>query len=195
MKKISIAALIFSIIILACDTSADAVKFDAAPIQTGADLPTTSTTLPGTKDSNQSVQNNLPLQPNINSIAPALNPEHGKPGHRCDIAVGAPLNSVATTPAASATSTTIPVNTPAAIKPSIGVKLNPEHGKPGHRCDIAVGAPLTAAAGTPSATAISPTLPANIANATVPTGAVKLNPEHGKPGHDCTIAVGQPLKQ
>jgi hypothetical protein len=23
----------------------------------------------------------------------ALNPEHGKPGHRCDIAVGAPLNS------------------------------------------------------------------------------------------------------
>lgn len=74
-----------------------------------------------------------------------LNPPHGQPGHRCDIQVGAPLNSA---PAASTPvtppqqqtivmppATTTPVTTTAAGK-------NPPHGQPGHRCDIAVGAPL-----------------------------------------------------
>jgi len=31
--------------------------------------------------------------PEVNSSSTALNPKHGEPGHRCDIAVGAPLNS------------------------------------------------------------------------------------------------------
>jgi len=72
-----------------------------------------------------------------------LNPKHGESGHRCDIAVGAPLNSKpvqtvnvanTSTPALSAE-----VNT---TETQNGVKLNPKHGEPGHRCDIAVGAPL-----------------------------------------------------
>ena len=51
----------------------------------------------------------------------ALNPPHGQPGHRCDIAVGQPLDS----------------------KPAQNSgKVNPPHGQPGHRCDLAVGAPL-----------------------------------------------------
>lgn len=55
---------------------------------------------------------------------PALNPEHGQLGHRCDIPVGAPLVAKEK-----------PVDTQ--IR-----QLNPEHGQPGHRCDIPVGAPL-----------------------------------------------------
>jgi len=193
MKKISLVALVFSILIMACDTSADAVKFDAAPINKEADLPATNATVSDSKDSFVPVQNHLPVQPNLNSVAPALNPAHGKPGHRCDIAVGAPLNSAATNP--DAVSTILPTNTTNTTEPSNNIKLNPAHGKPGHRCDIAVGAPLTSIATKPNAATTPTTLPTNIANVTEPSNAVKLNPAHGKPGHDCTIAVGQPLKQ
>jgi hypothetical protein len=64
-----------------------------------------------------------------------LNPEHGQPGHRCDLPVGAPLNPAAAsqnTPAQATKSTAGPVLP----------KTNPAHGLPGHRCDLAVGAPL-----------------------------------------------------
>lgn len=74
-----------------------------------------------------------------------LNPPHGQPGHRCDIQVGAPLNSA---PAAATTATppqqqtiTVPPATTAPITTTTAGK-NPPHGQPGHRCDVAVGAPL-----------------------------------------------------
>lgn len=75
-----------------------------------------------------------------------LNPAHGQPGHRCDINVGAPLDSKPTQPnvnPAPTITTTPPVNTPVqnvAQKTLPG--MNPPHGEPGHRCDISVGAPL-----------------------------------------------------
>lgn len=72
-----------------------------------------------------------------------------------------------------------------------GLALNPEHGQPGHRCDIAVGAPLNSPAQqqkTVPSPQLMPGLPVNTG------GAVTLNPPHGQPGHDCAIAVGQPLK-
>lgn len=85
-------------------------------------------------------------------------------------------------------------------KPSAEVKLNPPHGQPNHRCDIAVGEPLStpvrqiqAPAVTPSATAPVITSPA--AGTSTGTSVAKLNPPHGEPGHDCSIAVGAPLKQ
>ncbi|MBP8114477.1 MAG: hypothetical protein KAY50_03910 [Chitinophagaceae bacterium] len=145
-----------------------------------------------------------------------LNPEHGKPGHRCDIAVGAPLNSTPTpqpqaavTPSLkntsdiSAKNATI-VTSSQPVKPA-AAGMNPEHGKPGHRCDIAVGAPLdskpaevkpvestvTAKKDVP----VTPLLPATT-TPTAPTTtpvAAGMNPEHGKPGHRCDIAVGAPL--
>lgn len=87
-----------------------------------------------------------------------LNPEHGQPGHRCDIPVGAPLNSApqqaptqAAAPPVQLTPQTMPAqapttapaqSTPPSLSQSGNVKLNPEHGQPGHRCEIAVGAPL-----------------------------------------------------
>ena len=95
---------------------------------------------------------------------PGMNPPHGQAGHRCDIAVGAPLNSPvakAVTPTATSgkqsfttTSTSTPnptstaqaIGTPALLKTDTPVVtapgMNPPHGQEGHRCDVAVGQPL-----------------------------------------------------
>lgn len=106
-----------------------------------------------------------------------------------------PLQPVATsTPVATDT------NKVSNMQPQqVTVALNPPHGQPGHRCDIAVGAPLNSPANaggpapvqiqTPAANA--PVMQQAPANGT----AVKLNPPHGQPGHDCTIEVGKPLRQ
>lgn len=124
-----------------------------------------------------------------------LNPEHGKPGHRCDIAVGAPLNGAASASAAVPAAQT--AASTAAITASSG--LNPEHGKPGHRCDIAVGAPLNSSPASNTAQPIAvPTQASNpVIQSAASAGSVStapgMNPEHGKPGHRCDIAVGAPL--
>ncbi len=88
-------------------------------------------------------------QPTAKKTAPGMNPPHGEPGHRCDIAVGAPLSSAPATPAAAPqqTQTITPVSNPVpaaenAIPTTTAPGMNPPHGEPGHRCDIAVGAPL-----------------------------------------------------
>jgi hypothetical protein len=88
-------------------------------------------------------------------VAKGMNPAHGQPLHRCDIPVGAPLNSpvaksktTAVTPQItsqqSQTVTTNPANT--ATTPVVATPtpegMNPPHGQTNHRCDIAVGAPL-----------------------------------------------------
>lgn len=82
-----------------------------------------------------------------------LNPKHGEPGHRCDIPVGSPLNSPAA--AASAPQPSVisqPAQQPSAVPlptqlqlPQLNSgsgKTNPQHGQPGHRCDLPVGAAL-----------------------------------------------------
>ncbi len=99
----------------------------------------------------------LNTQPAPSNSNVKLNPEHGQPGHRCDIPVGAPLNSApqqqpAPAPTPSVQLTPPAQSTPAAVTPvqsappslsqSGNVKLNPEHGQPGHRCEIPVGQPL-----------------------------------------------------
>lgn len=86
------------------------------------------------------------------------NPPHGEPGHRCDIPVGASLDTPPmegyTPPSGSATpiqaapqTGTSPVfnNQPSAQQPASSTAVknpNPPHGEPGHRCDIPVGASL-----------------------------------------------------
>lgn len=108
-----------------------------------------------------------PASSQAQGSAGALNPAHGAPGHRCDIAVGAPLNSSSTQTQASIpvqqqivpnqTATAAPTSAAQVPQPTAkattatavpmynekGQKLNPEHGKPGHKCEIPVGAPLT----------------------------------------------------
>lgn len=135
-----------------------------------------------------------------------VNPAHGAPGHRCEIAVGAPLNSglkqvqqPVQMPSPIQANPTISNNT---VKPAISqpasvtdATLNPAHGQPGHRCEIAVGAPLNS---TPKAASAQPQVPLQTTTPVMqvnPNSSVKLNPAHGQPGHDCSIQVGQPLKQ
>lgn len=85
------------------------------------------------------------------AVAKGMNPAHGQPNHRCDIPVGAPLNSPVATPKSTPTAvvsqqnnsipTSIAAPTPAVTTPT-PEGMNPPHGQEKHRCDIAVGAPL-----------------------------------------------------
>ena len=165
-----------------------------------------------------------PTAANPNTVLSAnggMNPAHGQPGHRCDIAVGAPLNSA---PTQGQTTTTQPAQT-VQVKPGqqnvvttttvtpakVAKGMNPAHGQPGHRCDIPVGAPLnspaaakqpvaanTAQSGTTSQTfTVTPPATDNAVPALLSTETATVadgkNPAHGKPGHRCDIAVGAPL--
>lgn len=104
------------------------------------------------------------------ATAKGMNPAHGQPGHRCDISVGAPLNSAPNKPGSanfqeintSKPTTTISSNTlqpgtttsngatitttnnaPATVSPDVTPEgMNPPHGQEGHVCSVAVGAPL-----------------------------------------------------
>jgi hypothetical protein len=87
-----------------------------------------------------------------------LNPAHGEPGHRCEIPVGAPLDSEPggyVEPNLTMTPTTAPAAQPQVTptpQPSydqnmtpaemLAKGLNPPHGEAGHKCEISVGAPL-----------------------------------------------------
>ena len=148
-----------------------------------------------------------------------INPPHGQPGHRCDIAVGAPLNSAPTQQgqATAQTGQTVQVNQPQVVTTTVPAKtpkgMNPPPGQPGHRCDIPVGAALnsppakttatttnTGQSGTvtqnfsvtppPASNPVPALLSTEETEATVADG---MNPPHGKPGHRCDIAVGAPL--
>lgn len=102
---------------------------------------------------------NQPAATQTASTPPELNPPHGQPYHRCDIPVGSPLNTPAPAkPAVNRTGTSPTLanaarlnNTTQVVNPtaptvanatSAKPKLNPPHGQPYHRCDIAVGSPL-----------------------------------------------------
>lgn len=156
----SAAASLFIILLVSCDSKPEDKDPLLAPSVSST---TTNPILPGNNDSLAA-----------SDAGVALNPKHGEPGHRCDIAVGAPLNTQPATstiqPAASTiqpASSTIQPNVPTTIppltastptstistvsteakKPTTNLKtvttaLNPKHGEPGHRCDLAVGAPL-----------------------------------------------------
>jgi hypothetical protein len=81
-----------------------------------------------------------------------MNPAHGQPGHRCEIAVGAPLNSAKPSAPVSAPTQVVSqpkvVSTPVPVAPPTGPVaptpegMNPPHGQDGHVCSVAVGAPL-----------------------------------------------------
>lgn len=126
---------------------------------TSAAISSDPTTVPVTATSTE------PAVVNATATPPELNPPHGQPFHRCDIPVGSPLNaapsvkSLQSQPAPQINRTGMAptlenaarlnnpqVNNTAA--PTVAnansgkPKLNPPHGQPFHRCDIAVGSPL-----------------------------------------------------
>ena len=102
----------------------------------------------------QPAQTQQTQQANSTETPPGMNPPHGQPGHRCEIPVGAPLNSQPTTaqPQAApqivnqkpAEQPQMKINTNTGSATVSGAKMNPPHGQDGHRCDVAVGAPLPA---------------------------------------------------
>lgn len=140
-----------------------------------------------------------PLPGNISS---KLNPAHGQPGHRCEIAVGAPLDSKPSEinptqikPEVSANQI-VPVTNAPPILQNVAAGVNPAHGQPTHRCDIAVGAPLTSkpTINTAISSNIKPAAPSAVVS--TPPGqkvAPGMNPAHGQPNHRCDLAVGEPL--
>lgn len=118
---------------------------------TGSVRPAAQVTMPSAITSNTTT-----LSGNTSTAKAGLNPAHGQPGHRCDIAVGASLStpvaastpqvksmtSNTTTPSAQISSpSTSPISTPSALSSGSG-KLNPPHGQPGHDCAVEVGKPL-----------------------------------------------------
>ncbi|TCD11511.1 hypothetical protein EZ449_04405 [Pedobacter frigidisoli] len=158
----------------------------------GAPLNRTVVAQPQQNTTSQPATTNVPVQAVTNTSGQKLNPKHGEPNHRCDIAVGAPLNSKPVQVAQTNIAQPTVINQPVVAK--VGKGLNPPHGQPNHRCDIAVGAPLNAkpvqaaksvAAPSPMATPEAKTLEAK--------NGVMLNPKHGEPNHRCDIAVGAPL--
>ena len=93
----------------------------------------------------------------------------------------------------SAPATTMPAATSAQPAASKGA-VNPAHGMPGHRCDIPEGAPLNSAPASANVPATAAPRPAVVPPPAPANKSAKLNPPHGQPGHDCSVAVGQPLK-
>jgi hypothetical protein len=75
------------------------------------------------------------------------------------------------------------------------VKVNPAHGLPGHRCDLPVGAPLNASAGSTPNTTPTSQLPSTSVSPIRVDQTPNVNPAHGEPGHDCSIPVGAPLNK
>lgn len=144
------------------------------------------------------------------SVAAGINPAHGQPNHRCDVAVGAPLNTstngVAQPQVTNVQPTKMVTTTQTAASKTVTPKgMNPPHGENGHRCDISVGAPLNSKTASTTPTTVNSTSTEYTVQQPVPTllstdaaaskTTVGMNPAHGKEGHRCDIAVGAPLSK
>lgn len=204
MKYVIIAAISFSATAwIACGHGRPAETSETTTVTPASLEAPSSQTIPLNMDGNNTATTPLTITPSGTTTA-GLNPEHGQPGHRCELAVGAPLNSapaqssnptISTTPAINTPSTS-PINfstdkltQPATTAPG----MNPPHGEPGHRCDIAVGEPLSSK----PAAVTTPEIKTTTDQVVQPTATTKtapgMNPPHGEPGHRCDIGVGEPL--
>lgn len=141
------------------DTPKEIILPRVQPIPTASEA-ATSMQMPQ-QAQQQQTQNNQVIPPPPAPVAtkPGMNPPHGQPGHRCDIQVGAPLNSKPAAPAVqpgmatskqitmpTPTMTSTPSSAPSILNPNSGTTtapgMNPPHGEAGHKCEVAVGAPL-----------------------------------------------------
>ncbi len=236
MKRLTITIIIlFMAFTMACKKSSNIPAVEGRASDPGITQLAQSSSKPSTASpapsANPFKAPPVPLSTTV--TAPGMNPPHGQPNHRCDIPVGAPLNSPpkSSNAAPSATTqsnspvqiTTTPITSSQLNSPNqtTAEGMNPPHGQPNHRCDIAVGVPLDSPPGTgkttpPGAsqstapyqvttspsTASQPNSPVQItttplsagqSNAPVQPTAPGMNPPHGQPNHRCDIAVGVPL--
>lgn len=152
MKKLTIIALVAAFSFVSCKDSNK---------ESNASTTDTSTPVATPQSQNEHDHDHAGHNHGANEVAQGMNPPHGEPGHRCDIPVGAPLNSEPTQPGGntapasssgqgflgSGDAQTTPSQTTGGqsqftTAPGMQGKPNPAHGQPGHRCDIQVGDPL-----------------------------------------------------
>lgn len=164
-KYLFLALLSFSLMVVSCKKEEEAATTEA---QTNATESVTTPTITTT-----------PAAATPTGEKPALNPAHGEPYHRCDIAVGAPLDGPATQQGDS------PAQKSAGPK-SFFKTVQDENAS----AASATPTPMATTTATP-AQAQTQTQPA--ATATPNTPKPKNNPAHGQPHHRCDIAVGAPL--
>ncbi len=154
MKTKYISSLLLLFLLFAFSCKKELVPQESSGISVPATTKndTVSTVMSSVANVNQTQNVSTPEQgSNVN--ASGLNPPHGQTGHRCDIAVGAPLNSPPNKTISKSTVTNSAQNSqvPTILKPNATTTvvtkpgMNPPHGQTGHRCDIAVGAPLNSA--------------------------------------------------
>lgn len=171
-KLIFCSLLTLSIVFLSCkkkETETDVEAVTSGTAQQPTIVPNVEPVPTQNSINSNQQQVNMPLQNTTQMVNQAqvetkagMNPPHGQAGHRCDIAVGASLNSPvakAATPSATTgkssftTTTTSTPNhtstsngTPELLKKDTPVAtapgMNPPHGQEGHDCAVAVGAPL-----------------------------------------------------
>jgi hypothetical protein len=161
MKPTLTSAFLAAVMLTSCKKDLEPQPSSETPV---TETPVMETPAPATQTvekqfevPNQNVPNPStanPVQTQTAPTAPGMNPPHGQPNHRCDIAVGAPLSSpkgaapaptakpapvVQSAPQGQATITPVDMASgTTATKPG----MNPPHGQEGHLCEIAVGAPL-----------------------------------------------------
>lgn len=209
MKNTFLGVIAISLLAVSCnkDEKATYLKEDAGVQQPNVAVNTTSKTALMEQAGVQSNPNPAPISSNVPGIK---NPPHGQPGHRCDIPVGQPLNvsptAIQTAPGQNPNNAIkLDANSMSAGKIQIDKTgqpaktapgMNPPHGQPGHRCDIAVGQPLNSKpvpAPAPQPVQSAQNVPGPVP-AAPPTGPKpKLNPAHGEPWHNCALKVGDPL--
>jgi hypothetical protein len=150
MKYVFFAYILLSVVTTGCLSDSKKMEppqpVQAAPTQIQP-VETASPSTSAQQPNGASAQTAVPPVISTSNSSVKLNPAHGLPGHRCDISVGAPLDSKPAQPAATPTQTTTQatpqvITAPVTMPQPTGKGLNPAHGQPGHRCDIAVGAPL-----------------------------------------------------
>ena len=147
MKTNYILSLLLVFILFICSCKKELVPQESSAVTISSTSDSASTTIVPSGLTNNSTQNaSLPQQhSNLNAVG--MNPPHGQAGHRCGIAVGAPLNSTPNKSNAKPASSVSNIGVPAIVKSNAQAVftkpgMNPPHGQTGHRCDIAVGAPL-----------------------------------------------------
>ena len=159
-KRIILASVIVSILFVSCKKEEEikSVEETQQPTQTFSGEAWLKQRVGNQGQQVQPAQQQMQqtTQQQTTQTAPGMNPPHGQPGHRCEIPVGAPLDSKPNTKPQQ--QTTQVVNSKPAQQPVLNVNskdgaativgtatppgMNPPHGQEGHRCDIAVGAPL-----------------------------------------------------
>ncbi|WP_304343674.1 hypothetical protein [Chryseobacterium koreense] len=164
MKRVPLLMIVAASIFWSCDKnktetdSKETAKVESATSDSAAANAAQTQTVESQEAANVSTPEQA-VAINNSGKKPELNPPHGEPFHRCEIPVGAPIDSQpAPTPAPQMMptqsaasnnfntnpipSTPQPVAAPSAQNLGPKPALNPPHGEPHHRCDLQVGAPL-----------------------------------------------------